>query len=167
MKKMRNCSTERVKFMKDIMGFKPDAVSHLKGDPLNPQLKGMVLFYNIGTGTLVVADILGLPEVRPCGVFGFHIHEGNRCCGNTKDAFLSAGHYNPTNEPHPCHAGDMPPLFSNNGYAYMSFVSERFTAEEVIGRTVIIHSKPDDFTTQPSGDAGEKIACGVIEKYER
>lgn len=42
---MRNCSTERLKFFKDIMGFKPDAVSHLKGDPLNPQLKGMVFFF--------------------------------------------------------------------------------------------------------------------------
>jgi len=49
----------------------------------------------------------------------------------------------------------------------MSFLSERFTAEEVIGRTVIIHSKPDNFTTQPSGDSGDKIACGIIEKYQR
>lgn len=109
---MRNCSTERLKFFKDIMGFKRDAVSHLKGDPLNPQLKGMVFFFNTGTGTLVVADILGLPEVRPCGVFGFHIHEGDRCAGNTKDAFLSAGgHYNPTNQPHPCMPAIYPRCF--------------------------------------------------------
>jgi len=74
----------------------------------------------------------------------------------------SGTHYNPNNCPHPYHAGDMPPLFGADGYAFLSFVTSRFTANEVIGKTIIIHSQPDDFKTQPSGDSGEKIACGVI-----
>ncbi|MGN1098421.1 MAG: superoxide dismutase family protein, partial [Clostridia bacterium] len=72
------------------------------------------------------------------------------------------GHYNPTAQLHPNHAGDMPPLILNGSNAYLSFITGRFRLEEVIGRTVIVHSHHDDFTTQPSGGAGEKIACGVI-----
>ena len=71
-------------------------------------------------------------------------------------------HYNPKDCPHPYHAGDMPPLFGNNGEAFMAFMTDRFTVEEIIGKTVIIHSNPDDFTTQPGGNSGEKIACGKI-----
>ena len=58
----------------------------------------------------------------------------------------------------------MPPLFWNNGYAFQMFLTDRFTVKEIIGKTVIIHDNADDFTTQPSGNSGEKIACGVIEK---
>ena len=57
----------------------------------------------------------------------------------------------------------MPPLFINDGYAFMIFLTDRFKVDEIIGRTVIIHSMPDDFTTQPSGNSGMKIACGVVE----
>jgi Cu-Zn family superoxide dismutase len=79
------------------------------------------------------------------------------------DPFPSSGtHYNPNNCPHPYHAGDMPPLFGANGYAFLTFVTSRFTVNEIIGKTIIIHSMPDDFTTNPSGNSGEKIACGVI-----
>lgn len=56
----------------------------------------------------------------------------------------------------------MPPLFSNRGYAWQGFYTDRFTPWEVMGRSVIIHAKRDDFTTQPSGDAGDRIGCGVI-----
>ena len=72
-------------------------------------------------------------------------------------------HYNPQNTEHPNHAGDMPPLLGNQGYAYSVFYDKRFTIQEIIGRAVIIHEKPDDFTTQPSGNSGAKIGCGVIQ----
>ena len=49
-----------------------------------------------------------------------------------------------------------------NGYAFSAFLTDRFTVKEIVGRTVIMHSSPDDFTSQPSGNAGEKIACGEI-----
>ena len=58
--------------------------------------------------------------------------------------------------------GDLPPLLSCNGNAYMTVKTDRFKVKDIIGRTVIIHYRADDFRTQPSGDSGEKIACGII-----
>ena len=133
-----------------------------------PALHGTVTLRQMKNGVLVTAEIFGLPGKQDkCdgGVFGFHIHEGTQCSGNEKDPFADAKmHYNPDGCPHPYHAGDLPPLFGNNGYAYMSVFTNRFRVDEVIGRVIIIHSKPDDFTTQPSGNSGAKIACGKIRK---
>lgn len=96
-------------------------------------------------------------------IFGFHIHEGGCCRGNESDPFADTlSHYNPQGCEHPAHAGDLPPLFGNRGCAFSAFLTDRFTVEEIIGRTVVIHDMPDDFTTQPSGDSGSKIGCGVI-----
>ncbi|MGI6086082.1 MAG: superoxide dismutase family protein, partial [Acetivibrionales bacterium] len=130
-----------------------------------------VSFYPAHNGTLVVAEVYNLPQtVPPTGTappvnpFGFHIHEGNTCeKGSSQDPFQAAmGHYNPGNVPHPMHAGDMPVLFGNNGYAFLSFFTDRFNPAQVIGRTVIIHQNPDDYRSQPAGDAGKRLACGVI-----
>lgn len=97
------------------------------------------------------------------GFYGFHIHEGASCTGKQSDSFANTGgHYNPGNKSHPQHAGDLPPLLSDAGEAWMSVYTSRFFPEDVIGKTVVIHDRPDDFHTQPSGDSGEKIACGKI-----
>ncbi len=129
-------------------------------------ISGEVSFFQNEKNVLVLADISGLPrseEKCKCGVFGFHIHSGGDCGGTPSEPFAGTkGHYDPQGCPHPCHAGDMPPLFGNNGRAWMAFMTDRFTVEEIIGKTVVIHSKPDDYKTQPSGDSGEKLACGVI-----
>ena len=138
-----------------MIGF-PRAVAEIQGSA-----RGTVKFYPQSNGTLVVADISGLPESET-GFFAFHIHEGGDCGGK---GFSNTGnHYNPENVPHPRHAGDLPPLLSNRGRASMAVVTGRFRVQDVIGRTVVIHSHPDDFHTQPSGGAGEKIACGVIRR---
>jgi Cu-Zn family superoxide dismutase len=63
------------------------------------------------------------------------------------------------------HAGDLPPLLACNGEAYLAVLTGRFRVKDVMGKTVVIHSRPDDFRSQPSGDAGEKIACGVIREF--
>ena len=65
--------------------------------------------------------------------------------------------------PFPYHAGDLPPLVSMNGYAWMCVYVQHLDLKNVIGRSVVVHSQADDFTTQPSGNSGEKIACGVID----
>jgi Cu-Zn family superoxide dismutase len=106
---------------------------------------------------LVTAKVTGL--LRD-GFYAFHIHEGGSCGEN--DFRGSGMHYNPTGAAHPDHAGDLPPLLSHNGKARMSVLTGRFRVDEIIGTTVIIHANPDDFTTQPSGNPGEKLACGVI-----
>lgn len=135
-----------------------------------PNIRGRVVFRQRPDGVLVTAEVKGLPysDIRCKNrIFGFHIHEGTSCSGSEEEPFSeSKGHYNPGSCPHPYHAGDMPPLFVNKGYAFMSFFTDRFTVREIIGRVVVIHSQPDDFRTQPSGDSGEKIACGKIRMHQ-
>lgn len=135
------------------------AIACIHGDSAHPNLRGKVRFVPHGKGTMVTAEICGLPQSET-GFFALHIHEGGDCCGEGFSG--TGGHYNPTNANHPCHAGDLPPLLGCNGRATLSVATERFRVQDVIGRTVVIHSHPDDFKTQPSGGAGEKIACGVI-----
>lgn len=148
-----------------------DASAVISGSPAYPNIHGAVQFYRTRNGVLVAAEINGLPYsdgrcYHP--VFAFHIHEGTICDGDMHDPFSGAmSHYNPTNCEHPFHAGDLLPLFSNRGYAFSVFLTDRFLLSEIIGKTAIIHGNPDDFTTQPSGNAGEKLACGVIAKCRK
>lgn len=144
----------------------PAAFAIINGSTKYPKIYARINFYRHGDSVIVATQAQGLP-VRECGsgVFGFHIHSGGRCTGNATDPFSDAlTHYNPTGCSHPYHAGDMPPLFGENGEAFSVFMTKRFNIEEIIGKTVIIHSMPDDFTTQPAGNSGEKIACGIIRK---
>ena len=138
----------------------PDAVAQIRGGVEAPQLTGCVQFYQENGCVLIEARISGLPK-SDTGFFGFHIHQGESCSG--ADFSGTGSHYNPTGQTHPKHAGDLPPLLSNEGMAYLAFVTGRFIPKEVIGRTIIIHDMPDDFTSQPSGNAGRKIACGEIQ----
>ncbi|MGM9548995.1 MAG: superoxide dismutase family protein [Faecousia sp.] len=138
---------------------KPDAQACVRGGGDAPALRGTVKFYAIPGGTLVTAEVRGLPE-NDTGFFAFHIHEGGDCCG--ADFSDTGGHFNPGHQEHPRHAGDLPPLLSRGSCAFLAVETDRFTPREVIGRTVVIHGGADDFHTQPAGNAGKKIACGVI-----
>ncbi len=149
-----------------MLGRRPHARAEIRGNAQHANLHGWVRFYQTEYGVLTVAEISGLPKSEErcqSRVFGFHIHEGSSCTGNAGDVFADVGtHYNPYGCPHPYHVGDLPPLFGSEGYAFSAFLSNRFTVADILGRTVIVHSQPDDFTTQPSGNSGEKIACGEI-----
>lgn len=156
-----------MQFMETALYQQPAAYAEITGNPGNGDIIGIVRFYSIDKGVLVNAEVYGLPvDSASCAsnIHGFHIHQGNSCTGNASDPYANAGtHYNPGNCPHPSHAGDMPPLFSNNGFAWMMFVTNHVSISEIIGKTVIIHAMPDDFHSQPSGDSGAKIACGTIQ----
>lgn len=149
-----------------IMRQLPTAVAMIKGGSAYPDIEGITKFYQTPRGVLTVTEIYGFPERsgfcdRP--IFAFHIHGGPSCSGDSSDNFRNAGmHYNPYNCQHPYHAGDMPPLFETNGMAYSAFLSDSFTVNEIIGKTVVVHDRPDDFFTQPAGNSGNKIACGEI-----
>ncbi len=151
-----------------ILNRRPSAYANIFGSAAYPEISGLVSFYQLRDGVVLVAEVNGLPYTeQPCdpGVFAFHIHNGSLCTGNAEDPFANTGgHYNPGNCPHPAHAGDLPPLFGNQGYAFMAVYTNRFTVNEIINRTIIIHASPDDFTTQPSGNSGKKIACGQIKR---
>ena len=143
----------------------PDAAAWVTGNSANPGLSGLVKFYFTEyEGTLVEAEFFGLPNIITPGAtnyYAMHIHENGDC---TLPFDKTGNHYSRTAEPHPNHTGDLIPLFGNQGYAWCAFYDKRMTIPEIIGKSVIVHAMPDDFTTQPSGNSGNKIACGVI-KY--
>lgn len=153
-------------FANQLKSPPPKAVACIRGNAQNPRLNGSVKFYSTPyAGLLIEAEVSGLPDFTTpsnSGFYAMHIHENGDC---TPPFDQTGGHYNPAGRQHPYHAGDMIPLMGNRGYAWLSFYDERFTIAEIIGRSVIIHRMPDDFKTQPSGDAGEKIGCGTITSY--
>lgn len=65
----------------------------------------------------------------------------------------------------PYHAGDLPPIISCDGYFWMCVYIEQLALADILGCSVVVHAKADDFTSQPSGNSGDKIACGVIEEW--
>ena len=108
----------------------------------------------------------------PAGVHGFHIHEKGDCGDNGNAA---GGHYNPTGAPHaaptadPHHAGDFGNVTANAaGEVRTSFTTRSVTVSDgpitAVGHAVILHASPDDLTTQPTGNAGARIACGVVQR---
>lgn len=128
---------------------------------------GTILFSQQGTGLRVVARVTGL---TPNQEHGFHVHEKGDCAA--PDAMSAGGHFNPTGQPHgpqatAHHAGDMPSLKADaSGNAEATFTIDGVTlagaADGVIGKAVVVHAKADDYKTQPTGDSGGRIACGVI-----
>ena len=156
--------TPRYHFMKLFFDNRPRAYAELKGGADYPNLRGCVYFYESSDGGILVeAEGFGLPDavgMDAPAFYGFHIHENGDCSGD----FSKAGtHYNPMRRAHPHHAGDLPPLLSVDGYAWLAFYKDDLTLHDIVGKSVILHRNSDDFMTQPSGGAGEMIACGVIE----
>lgn len=130
---------------------------------------GTVTFTQKGDKVLVVANISGLTP----GSHGFHVHEKGDC--SAADGMSAGGHFNPGGKPHgnphqgEHHAGDMPMLEADaNGNALLttelSSMALRDGPANIIGKAVIVHVSPDDFKTQPTGNSGARMACGVIAK---
>ena len=128
---------------------------------------GSVAFTPAGDRVRVVAKVSGLTP----GKHGFHIHEKGDC--SAPDATSAGGHFNPTGKPHgnPAagehHGGDMPMLEADaSGNATLDVTLDTITlgsgANAIVGRAVIIHKDADDFKTQPTGNSGARVACGVI-----
>lgn len=139
--------------------IQPDAIAVIKGSEAAPRLRGTVKFYQRCGSVLIVVCVCGLPE-NSNGFFALHVHEGGDCSG---EAFSDTGsHYNPDSLSHSNHPGDLPPILSCKGRAYLAVQTDRFCLREILGRTIVIHGGSDDFRSQPAGNPGMKIACGVI-----
>ena len=130
-------------------------------------VKGLLTFTQKGKKVEITGYITGLTP----GKHGFHVHEFGDC--SAVDASSAGAHFNPTNQPHAGpdtgarHEGDMGNVEADaSGGAKLDYVDRQISltndAKSVIGRSVIVHAKPDDLKTQPSGDSGARIACGVI-----
>lgn len=130
-------------------------------------LKAEVIFQTVPEGLKITADATGL---TPNSTHGFHVHKVGKCEG---PGYKTAGdHFNPTNMEHgspkseASHMGDMGNLVANaKGEAHMEMILKKDEAKdlkEFAGKSVVIHAKADDLKTQPAGDSGDRIACGVI-----
>ena len=158
-----NNSTPGTQFSEILKEGNPKAVAWINGNANNPQLSGVVKFYVTPyEGVLIEAEVFSLPNIRmprSTQYYAMHIHNQGDC----SRGFSQTGeHYSKVPAPHPQHSGDMVPLLGNQGYVWLSFYDKRISIEEIDGKSIVIHAQPDDFTTQPSGNAGEKIRCGVI-----
>ncbi|HEY8390487.1 MAG TPA: superoxide dismutase family protein [Clostridia bacterium] len=146
------------------------AIAVIRGGHHYPNISGEVEFRQLNEGVEVTVRIYNLPPFTReddlvISPFGFHIHDGNSCDEGTLDnPFpMTGGHYNPENTIHPNHAGDFPVIVPmSDGTAYMRFITDRFRLREVLNKPVVIHQSPDDYRTQPAGNSGLKIACGII-----
>ena len=129
---------------------------------------GTVTFAQTGDGVQVSGEIRGL---KPNAEHGFHVHEKGDC--SSGDGMSTGGHYNPGGKPHGAHGsgehhtGDLPSLKADKyGVAAFSFLSRSITlagpTNDIIGKGLIVHRDPDDYKTQPTGNAGPRLACAVI-----
>jgi Cu-Zn family superoxide dismutase len=135
------------------------------------QTAGTVTFTQQGGKVLVNARLSGL---KPNAEHGFHVHEKGDC--SSGDGMSTGGHFNPDGKAHgqgggtaPHHAGDMPNLKADAaGNASASFslgtMSVGSGASDVVGRGLIVHASADDYKTQPTGNAGARLACAVIRR---
>ena len=131
------------------------------------KVSGTVSFQAVGQKGRVEASVAGLTP----GEHGFHVHEVGDC--SAADATSAKGHFNPAAKPHghhggaERHAGDMPNLVADSsGKATFSAELDTLSLTEgpagILKRSVVIHADPDDYKSQPAGNSGKRVACGVI-----
>lgn len=130
---------------------------------------GTVTFVQTGNKVIVTAEIKGL---KPNSEHGFHVHEKGDC--SSGDGMSAGGHFNPLGQPHSGHGamerhvGDMPNLKADaNGNASykteLDIMRVSPGATSIVGKGLIVHRDPDDYRTQPTGNAGPRLACAVIQ----
>jgi Cu-Zn family superoxide dismutase len=130
------------------------------------EVKGTISFTKEGDGVRVKGEITGLTP----GKHGFHVHEFGDV--TSTDGMSAGGHFNPAGAPHggpdaqQRHAGDFGNVEADqSGVAKIDFLDKLITFDgptSILGRGLVVHAKPDDLSTQPSGNAGDRVAVGVI-----
>src|SRR6266581_3960926 len=131
------------------------------------KVSGTVTFTEVADGVQVHAEITGLTP----GKHGFHVHEFGDC--TTADASSAGAHFNPTKQPHAApdatarHVGDMGNIEADtSGAAKLDYLDHNMSLSNddrsIIGRSVVVHAKADDLKSQPAGDSGARVACGVV-----
>lgn len=131
------------------------------------KVQGLVMFHQMDDHLMVHARLGGL---KPDAEHGFHVHENGSCAST--DGSSAGGHFNPDGQPHgpqnaAHHAGDLPALRADaDGRVDQKFMLKGPTlaagAASLVGRSVIVHAQADDYATQPTGNSGARLGCGVI-----
>ena len=134
---------------------------------------GVANLEQTAAGVRVRIDVVGLEP----GVHGVHVHATGRCDGSTETPFASAGgHFNPAGREHGLdnprgpHAGDLPNMtVAADGTGTLEVTTERFTIDageptlfDADGAAIVVHATADDLVSDPAGDAGARVACGVL-----
>jgi Cu-Zn family superoxide dismutase len=139
----------------------------LQGAPTDTDFTGRVEVTPEGTGVRIVADFAG---VDTDGRHAIHVHENGQCDheGEGGQHFTSAGgHFNPTGTEHACpptdprHAGDLGNVEISGGIGHLELSVPNLTADQLNGKAIILHAGEDDCKTQPTGNSGDRLACGV------
>lgn len=147
---------------------KPNSAKAMLEPKSGSQVQGKVTFTQAPDGVWIVADLSGL---KPSAEHGFHVHDKGDC--SAPDGTSAGGHFNPAGAPHghaggPHHAGDMPNLHADaTGRAtYRALVTGLMLEgpQGILHRAVVVHRDPDDYHSQPAGNSGPRIACGVIQR---
>jgi Cu-Zn family superoxide dismutase len=157
----------------------PDSASPTMAEKATPAAQIAPTQGNTVTGALALAQspegvhITGsIQGLKPDAEFGFHVHEKGDC--TAPDGSSAGGHFNPTQAQHgnptgpTHHAGDMLNIKSNGeGVAQVDVTAAGTSLHgdpgtDVMGKAIVVHESPDDYTTQPSGNSGKRVACGVI-----
>jgi len=150
-------------------GGEPTAIAQLAPTRGNTA-SGTVKFTQHGDKVLMSVSVSGL---KPNSEHGFHVHEKGDC--SSGDGMSAGGHFNPFAKPHGGrssmnrHAGDIPNLradaFGNvNAVVELDLLTVTDGAASVVGKAVVIHRDPDDYKSQPAGNSGPRIACGVVRR---
>ncbi len=150
-----------------IENERPALIADIRGGAAYPEIRGIIHMYWLPDAILFQSEFEGL---SPSGVFGFHVHNGLICgADDGAEPFAEAGsHLDNCGEglwcgQHPYHAGDLPPVFSDrDGYAAGQVYLDKATVAEYSGKPVVLHMMPDDFSSQPAGNSGMRIACGIL-----
>jgi superoxide dismutase, Cu-Zn family len=161
-----------VGFISACANYGPNNTAFVQLDPTRGNnVSGSLQFLQHGDLVRVTGQLSGL---SPNTEHGFHIHDKGDC--SSGDGMSAAGHFNPERKPHGAHgqgehhAGDIPSLKADAyGVAKVNFESSTISLRDdkstnIIGHGVIVHKDADDYTTQPTGNSGARLACGVIKK---
>ena len=138
----------------------------LEGAPNDTDFAGTVSVHAEGAGVHIVADVAG---VDTDGLHGIHVHENGQCDHDEAGGhFTSAGgHFNPTGTEHACpptdprHAGDLGNIQVTGGKGHLEVTATNLTLDQLTGKAIILHAGEDDCKTQPTGNSGDRLACGV------
>lgn len=142
----------------------------LQGAPEDTDFAGTLTISPSGTGVSIVADVAGVDKD---GKHGIHVHENGMCehhpTGDSAKPFSTAGgHFNPAGTEHACpptdprHAGDLGNITVTGGKGHLELTVNNLSMDQLTGKAIILHAGEDDCKTQPTGNSGDRLACGVV-----
>ena len=142
----------------------------MQGAPEDTDFAGTLTISPEGTGVRIIADVAGVDKD---GKHGIHVHENGMCehhpTGESAKPFSTAGgHFNPAGVEHACpptdprHAGDLGNIEVSGGKGHLEISLANVTMDQLNGKAIILHAGEDDCKTQPTGNSGDRLACGVV-----